>query len=68
MQSSSLALMLATRHLGAGGLAAVPCALSVSCMLLWGMSLASLLVWKDERNAKQLATPGANPGVAPSGA
>jgi predicted Na+-dependent transporter len=56
MQSSSLSLVLATRHMGAGGLAAVPCALSVSCMLLWGMSLASFLVWKDERSARYLAT------------
>ncbi|KAJ1626123.1 sodium bile acid symporter family-domain-containing protein [Pavlovales sp. CCMP2436] len=40
MQSSSLAFLLATRHLGSG-LGSVASAVSVSTMLLWGMTLAT---------------------------
>lgn len=50
MQSSSLGFLLATRHLP-DPMSAVPSALSVSTMLLWGMTLAAAMSSRDERRA-----------------
>lgn len=79
MQSSSLAFLLATRHLADGGsLGAVPSALSVGVMLLWGMTLANVMRrTTDPRpmDAEALALEwdwealalGINPSMSPQG-
>ncbi|KAG8457260.1 hypothetical protein KFE25_011934 [Diacronema lutheri] len=50
MQSSSLAFLLATRHLP-DMMGSVPAAISVSTMLLWGMTLAAAMTQNDRRAA-----------------
>lgn len=63
MQSSSLAFVLSRRHFGSSGLSAAPAAISVSIMLLWGMTLATALARKDVWNKRRLreAKAGAGP-------